>query len=252
MNINMDMELKTKLLRTIDMYNMVEVVSSQIVAVNLIDHSGIYYLYVLFSNGDVYTYENVPLPLYETMLEADSIGKFFNKHIKNKFEVNKITEDDNTVAEVSKKLVGEDNGTRRCESCNRAKLVPYNPDDDIWLEFTENPTTVSGTECSSMEDVFFVLDEKTRDAAGFPFVGIFFAERSVDTDEVFFRFCRIPDMSYLDFMARELASIKTSIETGTSPRIRGFTGVVNEFGIGTWEAPAWRWTEIFAKHMAKD
>jgi hypothetical protein len=36
-------------------------------------------------NGRTYVYEGVPQELYDALLFADSIGAFFNSHIRNRF-----------------------------------------------------------------------------------------------------------------------------------------------------------------------
>jgi len=43
-------------------------------------------LEVTFNNNDVYAYYNVPESEYDAMIEADSIGKFFNQYIKNDYD----------------------------------------------------------------------------------------------------------------------------------------------------------------------
>jgi KTSC domain len=40
---------------------------------------------VVFTSGEIYHYSNVPLPLYQDLLAADSKGIFFNAHIRNHF-----------------------------------------------------------------------------------------------------------------------------------------------------------------------
>jgi hypothetical protein len=40
---------------------------------------------IVFNTGDVYRYFEVPLSLYQDLLEADSKGAFFNAHIRNQF-----------------------------------------------------------------------------------------------------------------------------------------------------------------------
>jgi hypothetical protein len=40
---------------------------------------------VVFTSGDVYRYSNVPLCVYQDLLEADSKGTFFNARIRNRF-----------------------------------------------------------------------------------------------------------------------------------------------------------------------
>ena len=43
-------------------------------------------LKVEFTGGALYEYANVDPELYDNLCKADSIGKFFNEKIKNKFE----------------------------------------------------------------------------------------------------------------------------------------------------------------------
>lgn len=47
-------------------------------------------LEVEFKGNRVYEYYNVPPFLYERMLEAASIGKFFNQEIRNSFACNPV------------------------------------------------------------------------------------------------------------------------------------------------------------------
>ena len=42
-------------------------------------------LVVKFNNESNYLYKNVPVRLFQKMRNSYSIGKFFNKHIKNNF-----------------------------------------------------------------------------------------------------------------------------------------------------------------------
>lgn len=44
--------------------------------------------YVIFSNGNVYKYPNVPREIFDTLLTAESVGKQFSKTLKqlNKYE----------------------------------------------------------------------------------------------------------------------------------------------------------------------
>lgn len=42
-------------------------------------------LTVKFHSGSSYTYQNVPESIYQGLLDADSAGKYFNAHIKDKF-----------------------------------------------------------------------------------------------------------------------------------------------------------------------
>jgi len=41
-------------------------------------------LYIAFSRGDTYVYENISPEFYQEFEDAESNGKFFHKHIKNK------------------------------------------------------------------------------------------------------------------------------------------------------------------------
>jgi hypothetical protein len=40
-------------------------------------------LLVKFKSGKVYEYSNVPVELFQTVLNADSVGKIFNQKIKH-------------------------------------------------------------------------------------------------------------------------------------------------------------------------
>jgi len=43
-------------------------------------------LFVTFSNGKVYGYEEVPEKLVDDLIKADSQGSFFNSNIRNSFK----------------------------------------------------------------------------------------------------------------------------------------------------------------------
>jgi KTSC domain len=47
-------------------------------------------LEVEFLNGRVYQYYNVPQFMHERMMEAPSVGKFFNGEIKNAYACNQV------------------------------------------------------------------------------------------------------------------------------------------------------------------
>jgi hypothetical protein len=47
-------------------------------------------LRVIYVSGRVYDYKNVPEKIYKEMKEAFSKGEFLNKHIKPKYEFEKI------------------------------------------------------------------------------------------------------------------------------------------------------------------
>ena len=65
-----------------------KVISSNIAAVGYLDDSNS--LEVEFTNGSVYRYSGVPDQVYRDLLKANSIGKFFNINIKNKFSFEKV------------------------------------------------------------------------------------------------------------------------------------------------------------------
>jgi predicted 2-oxoglutarate/Fe(II)-dependent dioxygenase YbiX len=44
-------------------------------------------LLVKFNNDNNYLYEGVPVRLFQKMRNCYSIGKFYNKHIKNNFKL---------------------------------------------------------------------------------------------------------------------------------------------------------------------
>jgi hypothetical protein len=47
-------------------------------------------LEVEFHSGEIYRYSGVPARLVLELLEADSIGRFFNAHIRSKFRFEKV------------------------------------------------------------------------------------------------------------------------------------------------------------------
>lgn len=47
-------------------------------------------LFVRFKNGSIYVYFHVPESLYQELLNAESKGKFLNKHIKRVFQYERI------------------------------------------------------------------------------------------------------------------------------------------------------------------
>lgn len=49
-------------------------------------------LFILFNTGVVYGYSNVPREIFDRLLVASSVGKFFHSHIKNNFEGIKLSE----------------------------------------------------------------------------------------------------------------------------------------------------------------
>ena len=49
-------------------------------------------LIVVFNTGSVYKYHNIPKNIESSMLNSDSIGKYFNANIKNRYEHEKVAE----------------------------------------------------------------------------------------------------------------------------------------------------------------
>jgi len=47
-------------------------------------------LYIEFNNGSMYSYDNVPVSVYQELMSAPSHGKYFHAHIKNCFAYTKI------------------------------------------------------------------------------------------------------------------------------------------------------------------
>lgn len=47
-------------------------------------------LEVEFKSGAIYQYENVPIRVYDVMMKADSVGKYFNAHIKSKYNYRRV------------------------------------------------------------------------------------------------------------------------------------------------------------------
>lgn len=49
-------------------------------------------LRIVYVSGMVYDYKNVPLEVYQAMKSSGSKGTFLNKHIKNNFEFEKVSD----------------------------------------------------------------------------------------------------------------------------------------------------------------
>lgn len=54
-------------------------------------------LRILFTNGRMYDYFDVPQNVYRSFLNSESKGKFFHKHINKKYEYKKVDEWNNTL-----------------------------------------------------------------------------------------------------------------------------------------------------------
>jgi hypothetical protein len=48
-------------------------------------------IFVTFKNRSRYSYEGVPEKLYEELVKAESVGKFFNTNIKNVYPFKKVS-----------------------------------------------------------------------------------------------------------------------------------------------------------------
>ena len=65
------------------MIKRIEVESSNIKSVGYSQQDEV--LEVEFQNGSVYQYERVPQKTHRELMEAESVGKYFAKHIKHGF-----------------------------------------------------------------------------------------------------------------------------------------------------------------------
>ena len=65
-----------------------KVESSNIASIGYDQLDGI--LEIEFKSGAIYQYENVPIRVYEVMMKADSVGKYFNAHIKSKYNYRRV------------------------------------------------------------------------------------------------------------------------------------------------------------------
>ena len=62
---------------------MIPVISSNIESIGY--DEGVGSLYVKFKQGKVYEYEKVPSYIYDELMAAESVGKYFNQVIKNNY-----------------------------------------------------------------------------------------------------------------------------------------------------------------------
>ena len=47
-------------------------------------------MWLRFKSGDLYEYQGVDLQVAKDLAEAESVGKYFQENIKNKYECNKV------------------------------------------------------------------------------------------------------------------------------------------------------------------
>ena len=52
-------------------------------------HAG-HTLEVKFKSGDLYEYDNVPASVYQSLLNAPSVGGYLHQHIKGKYPYRKV------------------------------------------------------------------------------------------------------------------------------------------------------------------
>jgi len=70
------------------MMNMKPVESSNIAEIGYDNEHNV--LHVAFHTGSVYAYEDVPYQMYEDMLNAPSVGKYFNENVRDMFVTTKL------------------------------------------------------------------------------------------------------------------------------------------------------------------
>ena len=72
---------------------LVEVKSSNIKAIGWENEV----LRILFTNGRIYDYKNVPLMVFNRMLMEESKGSYFHRKINNKYVSKRMVEDEQTL-----------------------------------------------------------------------------------------------------------------------------------------------------------
>lgn len=70
------------------MPEMIPVVSSLIAEIGFDEEKE--ELHVKFHNGGEYLYQGVPLPTFEALRDAESVGSFFLRNIKKQYECVKV------------------------------------------------------------------------------------------------------------------------------------------------------------------
>lgn len=66
----------------------VTVQSSNVAAVGYDEDEKV--LEVEFNNGSVYQYSDVPMNIYDGLISAGSVGKYFNANVKNTFAFQQV------------------------------------------------------------------------------------------------------------------------------------------------------------------
>ena len=64
-------------------------VESRVLAAVAYNHEW-HHLYLEFRSGEIYCYRGVPVERYEELLVADSKGKYFRRHILNRYPYQRI------------------------------------------------------------------------------------------------------------------------------------------------------------------
>lgn len=49
-------------------------------------------LYVMFQNGAYYAYQGVPDSIYTDLMNANSMGRYFNRHIRNHYPYERLAQ----------------------------------------------------------------------------------------------------------------------------------------------------------------
>lgn len=62
--------------------------SSNIAEVGYDEHTNV--LEVMFKNGGVYQYEDVPMSVFQNLCDSPSLGSFFHYNIKDYYPTNKV------------------------------------------------------------------------------------------------------------------------------------------------------------------
>ena len=70
--------------------SLVHVTSSNVDAVGYDTENN--YLYVRYKNGTMYQYDKVPVEVYDGIFKTESVGRYLNENVKNKFHYIKFTE----------------------------------------------------------------------------------------------------------------------------------------------------------------
>lgn len=68
--------------------NYVSVESSNVAKVGYIPEKE--ELHVIFKSDSHYSYEKVPVEVYNNLIKAESVGKYFNENVKKNYQFSKV------------------------------------------------------------------------------------------------------------------------------------------------------------------